>query len=66
MKKPANAGAHGLLKDVGLAVDSFGYAAPASALQVQCVARRCRLPASVAAVVAELAFPDLDTWRARV
>jgi hypothetical protein len=63
MKKPANAGAHGLSKDVGLAVDNFGYAAPASAIQVHRLIRQGLTPA-VAAATVSLAYPPRDHWSA--
>jgi hypothetical protein len=63
MKKPANAGAHGLSKSVFQQVDTDGYAPAPSALQAQTLARRFGLSASVAAVKAEHCFGVPESWR---
>lgn len=62
MKKPANAGARRLSKSVFLEVDTDGYAATASALQVRRLVERGLTPA-VAAAIAALAYAIPETWR---
>lgn len=64
MKKPANAGAHGLSKSVFRQVDTDGYAAPASAVQVRRLIQQGLTPA-VAAVTVGLAYPVIDHWSVR-
>jgi hypothetical protein len=63
MKKPANAGAHGLSKNVSLAADSFGYASQTSVLQARTLSHRYGLSAAVAAVRAEHCFGVSENWR---
>ena len=45
--------------------DTFQIAPHRSEVQTQHIRRRFGLPPSTAAVVASLAYPALDTWRAR-
>lgn len=63
-KTRASRGAKAGLELSAVAADNFETTAKPLSRQAAVVAQRCRLPASVAAVVAELAFPSLDTWRA--
>ena len=64
MKKPANAGAHGLSKIVASRADNHGYASDPSVLQAHRLIRRGLTPA-VAAAVVSLAYPAIDDWRMR-
>ena len=63
MKKPANAGAHGLSGNVSLQADIAGYATVSSVLQARTIAHRFRTLPATSAVIAELAFPRVDGWR---
>lgn len=66
MKKPANrGGATAGLSNAFRAVRDERYALEAAPRQDLYVARRFGLTAATAAVVAELAFPTVDQWRAR-
>lgn len=63
MKKPANAGAHGLSGNVSLQADIAGYATVSSALQARSICRRFAVSAAVAAAIAEIAYGTPETWR---
>ncbi len=59
MKKPANAGAHGLFGIVASQADSSGYAARTSAFQARRLSRLYGLTPAVAAVIAAHAYSVL-------
>jgi len=65
-KTRASRGAKAGLELSAVAADKFEDIAKPLPLQAAVIAQRCRLPASLAAVIAELAFPAPDTWRAPV
>lgn len=66
MRKPARcAGTGGLSKNVALQADIYGYALPTAPKQDLHIARRFGLPPSIAAVIADLAWPTVDNWRGR-
>lgn len=50
--------------NVDLQADAYGYAAPQVGFQARTLSHRYGLTPAVAAVVAALAFPALDNWRA--
>ena len=66
MKKPANAGAHGLSGNVSLAADISAYSPTPSALQARTLSHRYGLSAAAAATIAGLAFGGtVENWRGR-
>lgn len=63
MKKPAHRGATAGLSNAFLAVRDERFTAPRPLRQDVHLAHRFGLPLSTAAVIAELAFPQIDSWR---
>lgn len=65
MKKPAHRGAKAGLSKAVLAVSTERYAPVYAPRQASRLALRYGLSPLHAALVAELAFPDVDNWRSR-
>ena len=65
MKKPAHRGATAGLSNAFRAVREERYAPDHAPLQARILTQRFGLPPATAAALAELAFPQVDTWRAR-
>lgn len=65
MKKPAHRGATAGLSKSAVAANIERYALEIAPRQDLYLARRFGLSPALAVVVAELAYPALDTWRGR-
>lgn len=66
MKKPAHRGATAGLSNAVLAVSTERYAPVYAPRQASHLATRYGLSPLHAALVAELAFPTVDSWRGRL
>jgi nitric oxide reductase activation protein len=64
MKKPAHRGATAGLSNAFRQVSVERYAPDHAPLQARILSHRFGLPPATAAMLAELAFPALDSWRA--
>lgn len=65
MKKPAHRGATAGLSNAFLAVREERYAPDHAPLQARILRHRFGLSPATAAMLAELVYPVLDTWRAQ-
>lgn len=64
MRKPASRGDTGL-SNAFRQVSEERFTSTAPALQARALSHRFGLPPATAAVLAELAFPQIDSWRVR-
>ena len=64
MRNPAHRGATAGLSNAFRQVSTERYASATASLQARTLSHRYGLSAAVAAAIAELAYPQVDSWRA--